>query len=161
MSLRPREHSIRCLPEEARSALECISRAQMNALRRRAGQERRGAAKAERQSHFGHHKPRLGRASLQCSGVPLAPTVERLLKERSSSQQRTGYDLADFQGIEIQTFVELVGETESLSPGVELAKLLFDNGAGLLLDSATDDSAVTPKLSREGKTSTHGFLQVL
>jgi hypothetical protein len=77
------------------------------------------------------------------------------LKNDGCCQQGTGDDLADVEGIEIQAFVQLIGTTDSLRPGREFPKLLFDDWARIIFDSAANDSALSPKLRGESESRLH------
>ena len=65
------------------------------------------------------------------------------------------YDLPDFEGVEIQTFIEFSGKGVGLRPSSEGTKLLLDNRSGPIFDGAAHHSAVAPKLRGKGKSAVH------
>ena len=60
---------------------------------------------------------------------PCGTGIERLLNYAGRGEEGTGDDLPNVEGSEVQTVVELGGESMCLRPGAKLAKLLFDDSS--------------------------------
>lgn len=114
-------------------------------------------AKRQSESQFREKEPQLGGTGIgfdRTSG-PRRFGIEGFLNDASGGENGTGYDLANLERIEVQAFVEFGGEVLRLRPGLELAELRLDDGAGAIKDRTANYCAITPILRRKGESMLH------